>query len=268
MKRSSTILSVLLLMSMLGSCGAPESQSETEDVAVEQVPEQIKLFLSEVTSPEFPDSGLELITPGESESLASGSLDFEYNVKNYELGTQTLDADVKLCANSAKGQHIHLILNNEPYTAHYEPNFEKELADGHYVALSFISRSYHESLKHYGAYNLRQFTVGETISEPVDLTTPHMFYSRPKGTYKGADTERVLLDFYLVNTELARDGNKVKATINDQEFTIDKWAPYFIEGLPMGENTIKLELLDDAGNSIPGPYNTVERTITLSPADA
>jgi len=33
--------------------------------------------------------------------------------------------------------------------------------------------------------------------------------------------------------------------------------------LPMGENTISLQLVDSEGNYIEGPFNKVERTITL-----
>jgi hypothetical protein len=90
-----------------------------------------------------------------------------------------------------------------------------------------------------------------------------MFYSRPKGEYTGEETKRVMLDFYLVNTDLSPEGNKVRATVNGTEFMLDRWLPYAIEGLPMGEITIKLELLDSEGKVLPGPYNSVERTITL-----
>ena len=90
-----------------------------------------------------------------------------------------------------------------------------------------------------------------------------MFYSRPKGVYKGADTERVLLDYYLVNTSLAPNGNKVKVTIQGTEFLIDEWAPYYIEGLPKGEISIKLELIDSKGNLINSPFNPSKRTVVL-----
>lgn len=265
MKITSIILSANLFIFSLVSCETKESGNETAQAENgQESTEMVKISLSEVTSPDFPDSGLEMLAPAESGSYPPGPVSFQYEVKNYQLGTQTLDAGVKQCANSAQGQHIHLILNNQPYSAHYEPSFEMDLSEGHYIALSFISRSYHESLKHYGAYNLRQFSVGDDEYEEADLTAPHMFYSRPKGEYKGVDTEKVLLDFYLVNTELSPEGNKVRATINGQEFTIDKWAPYFIEGLPMGENTIELELLDANGNPIEGPFNKVVRTVTLT----
>ena len=90
-----------------------------------------------------------------------------------------------------------------------------------------------------------------------------LFYSRPKGVYKGKDTEKLLLDFYLVNTKISADGNKVRATILDTEFIIDEWAPYYIEGLPKGEISIKLELLNEKGDLIDSPFNPSIRTVTL-----
>ncbi|MEM9328749.1 MAG: hypothetical protein AAGA85_23995, partial [Bacteroidota bacterium] len=59
-------------------------------------------------------------------------------------------------------------------------------------------------------------------------------------------------------------GNKVRATVNGTEFMIDEWAPYYVENLPKGEITVKMELLDAEGNNIPGPFNTVERKVTLT----
>lgn len=240
-----------------------EQETKTEEVKEETQESSIKLTpFSE--SPNFEDAMLELNTPNEGDNFEIGEVTFDFNVVNYELGLQTEDAEGKKCANSAKGQHIHLILNNEPYTAHYEPEVKQELAEGNYTALAFVSRSYHESIKSPQAYLLRNFTVGNAEENEVDLTTPHMFYSRPKGTYNGADAQKVMLDFYLVNADLSADGNKVRATINGEEFMIDEWKPYFIEGMPMGENTIKLELLDADGNLIESPFNPVVRTIELT----
>jgi hypothetical protein len=215
-------------------------------------------------SPEFPDAMLEQTQPENGAKLKSGPVTFQYNVKNYELTKMTESEHAKMLANSEKGQHIHLIVDNEPYDALYETTYQKELNDGHHVELSFLSRSYHESIKTPEAYVLRQFTVGNAPqSQQIDLNAPHMFYSRPKGEYTGKDTERIMLDFYLVNTELSENGKKVRATINGQEFMITDWKPYHMTGLPMGENTIKLELLDENGNLVQSPYNPVTRTITL-----
>jgi hypothetical protein len=214
-------------------------------------------------SMEFNDASLECMKPEENAKLKSGDVQFSYVLKNYTLAVPTPDAANKHCNNSPKGQHIHLILNNEPYIAHYETDFTEKLKDGHYVALSFLSRSYHESLKQFEAFDLRQFTVGNVPAKKMDLTKPFLFYSRPKGEYTGEDTKRILLDFYLVNITLDPQGNKVKATINGNEFMIDQWQPFAIEGLPMGENTVQLELVDKDGKFVEGPFNKVERKFTL-----
>ena len=44
---------------------------------------------------------------------------FSFELSNYELGIQTKNDFDNLLANSDKGQHIHFIVNNDPYSAHY-----------------------------------------------------------------------------------------------------------------------------------------------------
>ena len=150
-------------------------------------------------------------------------------------------------------------MNNDPYSAHYEEKFSKKLEGDSNLILAFLSRSYHESVKNKNAFVLTQ--LGE---QKIDLNNEFLFYSRPKGTYKGPDTEKLLLDFYLINTQISADGNKVRATIQDKEFMIDEWAPYYIEGLAKGEVKIKLELIDAFGNLIDTPFNPSERTVILN----
>ncbi|WP_347160238.1 hypothetical protein [Pontibacter chitinilyticus] len=218
-------------------------------------------------SQNYPESQLRLNTPPAGGVVAPGPVQFDYTLSNYQLTRMTPHANADHMANSQKGQHIHLIVDDQPYTAHYETSFTEDMEEGDHVLLSFLSRSYHESLKHEGAYDLRMITVGKPAQHlDFDLKAPHLFYSRPKGEYVGKDTEQVMLDFYLVNTDLSPKGNKVRATINGTEFMLDRWLPYVMEGLPMGENTIKLELVDNQGNVLPGPYNSVTRTFTLKPA--
>ncbi len=242
------------------SSSSSESATEAE---TEEVAAPITLTKAPA-SPEFPDATLTKSDLVIEETDSLYSLNYSFDVANYELGAQTADADTRGIANSGKGQHIHYIVNNGPYAAHYMSSVPDQLEAGNYVVLAFLSRSYHESVKSAGAYVIENITLGDVEASEADLTTPHLFYSRPKGTYSGADTQKVMLDFYLLNETLSADGNKVKATINGQEFMVEEWAPHYIEGLPMGENTIKLELIDVEGNLIEGPFNSVERTITLS----
>ena len=183
---------------------------------------------------------------------------FSFDVSDYELGAQTINNVESQLANSGKGQHIHFIVNNGPYSAHYINNFKKKLNNENNVILAFLSRSYHESVKNPNAFVLTQ--IGE---KKIDLNNEFLFYSRPKGTYKGKDTEKLLLDFYLINTTISPEGNKVKATINDTEFIITEWAPYYLQGLPKGEIKIKLELINSEGKLVDSPFNPSERTVIL-----
>ena len=183
---------------------------------------------------------------------------FSFDVSDYELGAQTINNVESQLANSGKGQHIHFIVNNGPYSAHYINNFKKKLNNENNVILAFLSRSYHESVKNPNAFILTQ--IGEN---KIDLNNEFLFYSRPKGTYKGKDTEKLLLDFYLVNTTISPGGNKVKATINNTEFIITEWAPYYLQGLPKGEIKIKLELINSEGKLVDSPFNPSERTVIL-----
>lgn len=242
-----------------------EMSGGTSDVAVTTFEAGGLKVYSIENEAEFPDAKLKMTNPPSGVDLAAGKNKFVFESEGFDLGAQTKDAVEMSLANSAKGQHIHFILNNGPYTAQYEPNFEQDLEDGHYVMLAFLSRSYHMSVKNPNAYVLKQFVAGQPGGfKEADLKAPHMFYSRPKGAYKGPEeTKKVMLDFYLVNCDLSTSGYKVKATINGNAFTLTKWVPYAIEGLPMGENKISLELLDAEGNTVSSPFNPVERTFTL-----
>jgi len=193
----------------------------------------------------------------------NGQFSFAVGGDLYALGTQTPDAAQKMCANSAKGQHIHLIIDALPYAAKYESTFAHDVTDGTHHALAFLSRSYHESIKTRDAHIAEKIVVKDkSISSREKITNPMLFYSRPKGTYVGKDTERVMLDFYLVNASLSA-GNYVMADINGEEHRIDKWQPYYIEGLPMGENTITLSYYNKDGSKVDTPNNPVSRTFKL-----
>ena len=210
-------------------------------------------------SAQFADAAIQKMT------FKNGKFDFTIGGSTYKLGVQTPDAPQKMCANSGEGQHIHLIVDTEPYAAKYTPSFDYEIPDGEHYVLAFLSRSYHESIKTDQARKAVKVMVANnsfTSEEPV--TGPMLFYSRPKGTYVGKDqTDKVMLDFFLVNAQLGEDF-KVKAEINaEQTVVLDKWAPYYIEGLPMGDNKIKLTLIDKEGNAVAAPGNPVERVFTL-----
>lgn len=271
MKNLIHILLFSLITSLFLSCGNDGNRHEHTNEEIEAgQPEMVAMEkngikISELSgSPEFPDARLTLGEPGDLSNFTPGKHNFVFNVENYELGSMTHAEVADHTANSHQGQHIHWILNNEPYTAHYESTIEKELQTGKHLLLAFLSRSYHESLKHKEAYILHQVTVGQTDQPDFNMNDPHLFYSRPKGEYTAEEMQNLLLDFYLVNTELSQDGKKVRVWIDGTEFILTQWKPYLVQGLQPGDHIFRIQLIDENNNPVPGPFNdSGDRKITL-----
>ena len=255
------------------ACGNEEPAAEVEAEELD-APEMVVTLEPKEPGTDFPGAAIAEL------SYTDGTFEYTLDGGEYELGVQSPEADATMCANSAKGQHIHLIVDDEPYAAYYEPTFEHEIEEGSHYLLTFLSRSYHESIKTDAAHRAMYVDVddgGFKRSAPIE--DPMLFYSRPKGTYVGKDAENVLLDFYPVNVELG-DEYKVKVEIGRQDapvddsptddvlppaatFVVDEWQPYLLRGLPMGENHVTLTLIDSAGNRVEAPLNPVRRTFTL-----
>jgi hypothetical protein len=204
------------------------------------------------------------------------------------------------------GNHIHVILDNEPYEAYYDLSQPFELRNvmaGKHTLRDFPSRPWHESYKNDGAFQMVSFTVkgggdatkptttnsGQTMANnnsasssqaaregkdmpsskggEVDSTKPLLTYSRPKGEYKGADADPIMIDFWLSNAKLKGDGGEYRVRYiidEDEPRFIDKWEPVWLSGWLSGKHTVRLELLDKDDRPVEnGGYNTTVRTITV-----
>ena len=202
------------------------------------------------------------------------------------------------------GNHIHVILDNQPYEAYYNLDQEFELrnvSDGEHTLRFFPSRPWHESYKNANAFQMVKFTVrngGADTTKPattnanqamsnantsatpegkdmqsstagaIDAARPLLTYSRPKGEYKGADAETIMIDFWLSNAKLTGDGGeyRVKYSVDGGEAKfIDKWSPIWLLGWADGKHSVKLELVDKNGNLVDnGGYNSTTREITVA----
>jgi hypothetical protein len=258
-------LSLLFLALLFTACSGGESATDA-DVDMEKEKAKIeKAAKSSISSigltsmpatQDFPDAKIE------DWKYKDGT--FTYETSGYEFAIPTPDADAVMCANSGKGQHAHLIIDNEPYIAKYEPTFEQDVADGEHYILTFLSRSYHESIKNGMAYRaIKASTTKGSFTKTAEITAPMLFYSRPKGTYVGEKaTENVMLDFFPTNVTLG-DEYQVKAVVNGKdEFMINEWRPYYLTGLPMGENKVQLTLMK-GGVAVDAPLNPVTRSFKL-----
>ena len=198
---------------------------------------------------------------------------------------------------TGKGNHIHVILDNQPYEAYYEMGQPFELRNvvaGKHTLRVFPSRPWHESYKNAGAFQMVKFTVkgggdaskptttnsGQTMAPPregkdfpastagdVNPSKPLLTYSRPKGEYKGADADPIMIDFWLSGAKLKGDGGeyRVRYIVDDDDPKfIDKWEPIWLSGWINGKHTVRLELLDKNGRPVEnGGYNTTSREISV-----
>jgi hypothetical protein len=150
---------------------------------------------------------------------------------------------------TGKGNHIHVILDNQPYEAYYDLGQPFELRNvvaGKHTLRVFPSRPWHESFKNEGAFQMVAFTVkgggdaakptttnsGQTMSNnnanasaapphegkdvsasaagEVDPSKPLLSYSRPKGEYKAEDADPIMIDFWLTGAKLKGDGGEYR----------------------------------------------------------
>ena len=173
------------------------------------------------------------------------------------------------------GPHLHLILDQNTYQGVYDlsqPIEFDNLTPGTHTLRVFASRPWHESFKNDGAYAQTTFHVLTTSQDHnPDPKQPLLTYSRPVGTYSA---EPIMLDFYLTNapSHFVAKGSgetipdwRVKVTINDQSFVLDRWAPIYLTGFHPGKNWVRLQLIDDRGNPIPNVYNDTISVVNYDP---
>jgi hypothetical protein len=151
---------------------------------------------------------------------------------------------------TGSGNHVHVILDNQPYEAYYhldQPFELRNVVAGKHTLRIFPSRPWHESYKNDGAFQMVTFTVegGGDRAKPtttssgqvmannnaspaaspaagegqdmeasrageVDPTKPLLTYSRPKGENKGPDADPIMIDFWLSNAKLRGDGGEYR----------------------------------------------------------
>jgi len=206
-----------------------------------------------------------IVSPKAEEVLNDTKVAVKFDIKNLPIFK---NADFGL------GPHIHVTLDNQEYKALYDlsqPATFENLSVGTHTIRAFASRPWHESFKNQGAYAQVTFNVlTKTNENSPEAKTPLLTYSRPVGTY-GA--EPILLDFYLQNAPLhllAKEDNaindwQIRATVNGQSFTFDRWEPIYLQGFKQGKNWVKLELIEEDGDAIANVFNSSAHLINFQP---
>ncbi len=174
------------------------------------------------------------------------------------------------------GPHLEFILDNQRAFEIYdlnEPLVLTDLLPGTHTIRVLAARPWDESYKNQGAYAQTTFHIyTKTEENNPERAKPLLTYNLPKGSY-GA--EPIMLDFYLTNAPLHLvaqenpDDNivdwRIRVTVNGSSFVVDRWEPIYLKGFDPGVNWVKLEFLDEQGNSVNNVFNNTARSLTYQP---
>lgn len=262
-----------LLVATLSSCSAappqaPEPDASTGPSVARSGGGTVELPLHDAAAMRdlqgiglVPVPAITLLRPVPEEVIEPGRLELSYRLDYYPVS-------------ESSGQHVHVILDDQAYLADYSPAgsvaFETDqLSRGTHTLTVFLSRPMHLALKNHEASARVRFHVGEPSADAAawDLTAPTLIYSRPKGQYTRGDggAANIMLDFYLFNAIIGSGQYAVRATVDgDAPGLLDAWWPSIVLTDPApGEHSVRLELVDSEGNSVPGLSNDVTRTIVI-----
>ncbi|NUN63917.1 hypothetical protein HCU40_03915 [Pseudanabaena biceps] len=270
-KKLSSLVIAIALCFYLTACG---NNNKPDTVAPSQ-PVSISAGITEVSPPneiqrlsrllDLYEPQINILSPRPEQVLTDTQVSIKLDVKNLPIFKNV---------EFGMGPHIHVALDNQEYKALYDLNqpvtFDN-LSVGTHTIRAFASRPWHESFKNKGAYAQATFHVLTATGENTpEAKTPLLTYSRPVGTY-GA--EPIMLDFYLQNAPLHLLGKEneviddwqVRATVDGQSFTFDRWEPIYLKGFKTGQNWVKLELLEPDGDTIANVFNSTAHLINYQP---
>jgi hypothetical protein len=234
-------------------------------------------------TPEPNETSITISFPQKDQIKTRSPVNGDIRVEHFPLGVDSEFPRNQEIYNSPNGQTIRLIVDNNPYIEfnealdealdNYETEFEEtiefelsRLDPGMHTIRAFPARSFGESLKGDKCFAYDTFYYKtQKGNRNVDLDQPFLTYNEPQGTFVYKKREPILLDFYVTNCQLSRDGYKVRLSIDGHvERTISLWVPHYIYGLSKGKHQVRLELLDEKNTRVPGEYNDVTRTIYLN----
>jgi len=232
-------------------------------------------------SPAPNDVALRIQYPKKGSIEKKQPIHVEMRIDWFPLGVTTDTPRKSELYDDNRGQSVHVIVDDHDYFEVNEALFDSvddhdeffdqiaeddipfPLSTGGHTIRAFPCRSYGESLKMQKNFVSSFFYVKNKGDLPFDLSKPYITYNEPQGRYEDS-SKPILLDFYVTNCTLSRDGYKVRLTIDgvNQRFLND-WTPYYIHGLSKGSHTIRLELISPANKPVPGIFNDVQKKIVI-----
>ncbi|MCP9850662.1 hypothetical protein KBY88_12725 [Cyanobium sp. Morenito 9A2] len=170
------------------------------------------------------------------------------------------------------GPHLVLQLDGEPairVTSNTLPIKVSmpQLGPGSHRLTAYAAFPWGEALKQPGAS--QQITLHRVAPNPLSLPAEGSPQLIPVPAARASSGQPVLIDWLLLGAPLQhlRDGDdswRLRVTVNGDSFLLDRQAPLWLQGLHNGSNAIVLELLDQVGQPLNPPFNSVVQELELT----
>ena len=165
------------------------------------------------------------------------------------------------------GCSIHFMLDNEPFEVQFDPSHPHvfhDVAPGTHTIRAYCADSLHKAVD--GSMDMVTFSVAYPNDENRHhFGEPLLTYNLPQGEYRGIDAMDIQVNFLVNGACLSRRGYRVNYYVDGRRYIAYDCTSRNIKGLAPGLHTVRMELVDEKGRRVGGPFNAVERVILLSP---
>lgn len=167
-----------------GATPAPATQT----LQVTDRPQKVKDMMRERGEQDQAKPVLKFVEPRDGATIAGATVNLKLalsgDLKGYKPGK---DPATKM------GNHIHVILDNQPYEAYYnldEPFELRNVSEGKHTLRVFASRPWHESYKNDGSFQMVTFTVkgGGDPTKPTTTSNGQVMSDNKNAANKSANT--------------------------------------------------------------------------------
>ncbi|HEX8492322.1 MAG TPA: hypothetical protein VF658_05735 [Pyrinomonadaceae bacterium] len=142
-----------------------------QTLALVERPQKIKDQMNQRGEQDKASPTLSFVSPREGATITGSTVEVKLNLSGDLKGYKPMKDPA-----TQMGNHIHVILDNQPYEAYYDlaqPFELRNVTEGKHTLRVFASRPWHESYKNAGSFQMVSFTVkgGGDATKPTTTAT-------------------------------------------------------------------------------------------------
>jgi hypothetical protein len=205
---------------------ATQPSPATQNLEVTERPQKVKDMMAQRGDQDQASPVLKVVEPREGATINGSTVNLKLALSGDLKGYKPMKDPA-----TGMGNHIHVILDNQPYEAYYnldQPFELRNVAEGKHTIRVFPSRPWHESYKNAGAFQMVTFNVkgGGDTSKPTTTNTGQVMSDNKSNANKTANTTA------NSNTAAPREGKDMAASTASD---VDAKKPLLTYSRPKGE---------------------------------